>query len=136
MALLLKPETSYIADTGAIISTAYLKITPIGVNDKDKQIQQFTVCIFNSKTDKKKRPVISVQITVTGNDYNIFFSPPVLESKSIYVNAYDYVLERAKLYQEEQSNMALLTDEELMLFQPKYKDFNWLQGDIWVSDEV
>lgn len=136
MALLLIPDKIYTVNTGSICNTAYLRIGPIETNNKDNQIQEFFVSIYNSKYDKKKVPLLVTQVTVLSEDYISFFSPVALANKSIYASCYDYILMVAKKYNEELDEFSLMSFEEKTNYRFKYSDFAWLQGDIWVSDEV
>ena len=111
MALILKENKSFSTSTGAVCKTAYLKCNPFDTNDKDQKMQTFRVCVYNSDADKQKQPVEIKQIAVFSDEYETWFSPAVLSSgKNLQNLAYEYLLSKAK-------------------------EFEWMQGDIWVSDE-
>lgn len=135
MALILKPNSIYTADTGATSSTAYLRINPFDRNDKDNKFQVFYVYIYFS-SNKTKQPLLVKQINVNETEYDEWFSPQAIEkNKNLHYSAYHYLEDKAKKYADELANFSSLTPEQAKDFQFKYSSFNWLQGNIWVSDE-
>jgi hypothetical protein len=137
MALILKPNQSYNTPTGAVCSTAYLRCNPFDRNDKDTKIQVFYAQIFNSHTDKTKQPLETKQININGDEYDTWFSPLALENdKNLQDRAYHFLLDKAKKYSDELAEFDSLSPEQARDFKFQYSEFAWLQGDIWVSDEV
>lgn len=117
MALILKANTEYLANSGAVSTTAYLRCNPFERNDKDNREQKFYVFIYFSN-DKTKEPLFITQVLVAGDEYDQWFSPDALAAdKNLHDRAYNYLLERA-------------LDIE------NNPGFSWLQGDIWISDEA
>lgn len=136
MALILKPNSTYTADTGATTTTAYLRCNPFDRNDKDSKSQIFYVFIYFS-SDKNKQPLSVKQITVNGDEYDTWFSPLAQENdKNLQDRAYNYLLDKAQKYSDELAEFEALSPEEARDYQFKYTEFAWLQGDIWVSDEI
>lgn len=96
MALKLKEGKTYPDPYNGDNSEAYANIKQVNGNAARKD-QRFTLEIYSSQTAREndKRPIDSVSYSVSGDDWDTYFSVDAInpEGKNQYEQAYQYVLD-------------------------------------------
>lgn len=140
MALILKPNSTYTTNSGLVSDTAYLRFNKIDMYSKDSRTCSFYLDMYKSKADylaRKNTISFIPKQDVTGGDYDTWFSHTALENdRNLQDRIYSYLLDGAQKYTQELADYELLSNEEKVNYQFQYTQFAWLQGDIWVSDEI
>jgi hypothetical protein len=126
MALILKANKTYEDNHGNIYSDAYAVVDQNNGNKKNKN-QHIVLEIYKDSTARtdKKQPISSTSYTVSGDDFNTYFSPEAIAAdKDHYNRAYAYLLSLEKFSTDENGSQ--------VSFDPK----QYVWADEWESDEV